>query len=282
MKALHLLTVSAGMVVSMSGIAQIPNGHFEDWSPVLFYQDPDEWTSLNASVSRTGMISCEPVTPGASDYFGAKLTTVNVPGTGTIPGTLISGRSNTFQGFPFTDRPAAMSGAWKYAPVGSDLGIIAVTLTRWDPASLHRVIIGLASFSVSSATSSWTALNLPITYASALSPDTATISMVSGSIAGTSLWVDDLAFGPLTSVEEFSAIPISIFPVPARDHITVEAGSVIHSVDLIAADGRVVDQRRVSGERVMLDVSELPAGLYVAQLRFADGTVRRRSVIREN
>lgn len=268
------------MVLSMSCLAQIPNGDFDDWSSVLFYQDPDEWTSLNASVARTGMISCERVTPGASDYYGAKLTTITVPGTGVIPGSLISGRSTTRQGFPFADRPAAINGAWKFAPAGADAGFIAVTLTRWDPVSLNRTIVGVTSFSITATASEWTAFSLPITYANAQAPDTATISIISGSVHGTSLWVDDLAFGALTAVEELSQVPVQIFPVPARDRITVDAGSPMRAIELIATDGRVMDQQRVSGQRVILDVAELPAGLYIAKLHFADGTVGRRSVVR--
>jgi len=93
-------------------------------------------------------------------------------------------------------------------------------------------------------------------------------------------------FGVLTSnVEESQAttLPgITVYPIPARDYLYVDAtgvdrahiingeGTIVKTVDLTAAAS-------VSADRLRIDVSDLPSGLYVI---WWESTARRFLIVR--
>ena len=80
--------------------------------------------------------------------------------------------------------------------------------------------------------------------------------------------------GLSTGMVEEEASPISLFPVPAKDQLTINglAGQQA-PVRVLDATGRLVLRSTLATDR--LDVSELPAGAYVMQIFTEQGPVQR-------
>jgi len=67
-----------------------------------------------------------------------------------------------------------------------------------------------------------------------------------------------------------------VYPNPATDWITFTAGSMVSSVELYSLSGALVKSE--FGSRI--SVSELPAGVYFAEVHMVNGIARKRVVLR--
>lgn len=273
------------MLASTAAMAQIPNASFETWTNFGDYQDPAGWASLNILASLTGAeISCEQVT-GAVGSYGASVKTVNVPGVGLLPGLLISGDPvAAADGFPTTLRPQALNGKWKVDVETGDQASVTITFSRWDAVAQEREVIGSGAVVVGTNVAAWTNFSVPITYASSATPDTASIAVLSSlgaGVAGSTISVDDLSFGAAVGIAEEFAGSVNLWPVPATDVLNLSASAAFRTVELIAADGRLVKQVANVTDRLQLEVADLDAGAYVLVARMADGTAFRKTVVKQ-
>lgn len=113
----------------------IPNAGFEYWSNPNGYNVPDGWGNLNDKTSSTGVFTCLKGAPGNPGNAYLKLITKNIPGMGIVPGVAVSGKLDTISfapvsGFPYTQRPTALTGKWQYmGNTANDVGYIKVILT---------------------------------------------------------------------------------------------------------------------------------------------------------
>ncbi len=66
---------------------------------------------------------------------------------------------------------------------------------------------------------------------------------------------------------------LSVFPNPASDEVIIElsSNSGANVLRVLNMDGRVVDTRRISATRTVLDVSDLAIGVYVIEVHGPDG-----------
>ena len=80
-----------------------------------------------------------------------------------------------------------------------------------------------------------------------------------------------------TSIDDELAASIKVYPVPARDQITVE-GLNIRSVQVISADGGLIQQPTIFNS---IDISDYPAGLYFLDIKLGSGASVRKRVIKE-
>lgn len=281
-----LYTIIAALLLAATPLqAQIPNASFENWSDFVDYEEPTGWSSLNViSAIFGGDFSCERETPGAVGSFGVRISTVEVSGFGLLPGLLLSGEPDApVDGFPFTQRPAALTGQWKAAVQPGDEAIVTVTLSRWNSALEGRDIIGYGQLTVTGTVTNWTAFNVPIEYDLPLIPDTASIligSSTGDGVAGSSISVDGLAFVGATGIGEAYQGLVSVFPVPAMDVLHVQADALLLNAQLWSADGRLVRDQGVNADRLAISVGDLPAGAYVLVAYMGDGTVLRRTVMK--
>lgn len=58
----------------------------------------------------------------------------------------------------------------------------------------------------------------------------------------------------------------TLAPNPANDVITISAGSTIEGLTVIDAQGRVVEQQQVQGDRITLDTRAWATGMYLARI----------------
>lgn len=266
-------------------MAQIPNGGFEGWSPSgMGWDDPDGWITWNAvSFPIAGTLSCEAGSPGAVGASFAKVTTLSVTGVGILPGLIFTG-DMTAAGFPYTSRPAAMTGKYQYDIPAGDGGTITASFTKWAGGVQTSVGGGVMTIAPGSQ-SSWGSFSIPITWLTADFPDTAVVTVMSstaGGVAGSTVWVDDLSFGGASAVSETASGGLfSVSPSPVTDILTIDAGEEMQHLDVIDLSGRVRSSESMTGLIAHADVRALASGLYVARVRFADGTIAKRTFMKD-
>jgi hypothetical protein len=270
----------ASTLVCLASVAhaQIPNSSFEDWSSFGGYDDPDGWVSFNGLSAPYGVLVCTMGTPGHTGASFMELTTHNVPGFTIIPGVATTADpASGIDGFPCSERPEALTGYWKYQSQPSDMGLVTITLTKWNDVIQQRDAIGGGYLNTTGNIADWTAFSVPITYISPEDPDTASISFTSsGGLMqeGSTLSVDDLGFDAATAVTDGAfSFPFRAYPSPATDVLTIDHGGMLKELHLTSADGRIVGPISwLSRERI--DVSGLSPGAYIVHAELASGTQR--------
>lgn len=287
MKARLLLPVAFGFLFAAPSLAQVPNGGFENWSTVGTYLDPDGWITFNNLTSLGGASpSCAQGSPGAVGSYYATVTSQNTA-FGVIQGVLISGNATTgVSGFPYSSRPAAMTGQWQYNIQPNDSGLVVVYMTKWNTATMSADSVGGGAIQVTGSLSGWHPLNVPITYFTSANPDTAMIAIVSSAgdsvTAGSFISVDALGFGVVSGVVEADQVPsLRIYPSPAADVVNITAATPIADVEVMDLTGRTVVRKTLGAAGSTLDVADLPTGRYLVQVRMADGKRQVRSFVKQ-
>lgn len=267
-------------------IAQIPNAGLESWEDHVDYIEPSGWMTLNQiMVMLEEEPSVEQISPGHSGSHAARITSVDVPGLGLYPGLMITGDPETGKdGFAYAQRPVSLTGMWKVDVPAGDVASVNVLLSRWDPLIQDREIIAFGILEVQGTVSQWTEFTVALDYLEAGLPDSATIAVFSGQfegVAGSSIWIDDLAFTSSTSINEAEEARIKVYPIPTRDDLVVETEGMLRHLALHAMDGRVVWERTAATQRVVADMSGLPTGAYLLVAHLADGRTIRRQVVKD-
>ena len=261
----------------------IPNGGFENWTNQGDYIDPDGWLTSNmVSWSLANMLTCEQGSPGVVGAHFVKVTDRLLIGAGMQQASITVGQWGSFPAFPYTGRPDALNGFWQYHPMngGSD-GVVNAALTRWNSVTHQREYIANAPIHATGDIGDWEAFSSPFLYYSDEYPDSAIVSIqATSATAGdaTSIWVDELSFGNVQGVKEMQApVLFTLWPSPATDQLHIDADRTISEVLVQDVCGRVMSAASLTTATAMLEVGDLSAGVYLAQVRFADG---RRAVSR--
>jgi len=281
-----LLTSTTALLIAGACLSQtVPNGGFENWTDNGAGLEPNGWTTLNSFAGGGGTAPVERVSQAAAGTYAAKVTTMEIDPLGVFPGILTLGDPlSGAVGVPFTQRPGSLVGQWKYAPVADDQGTVVVQLSKWNTLTNERDEVGTGVAVASAAVSAWSPFSAPITYISALTPDTLSISVLSGlssEVAGSAIWLDALAFSSSTGVGEVSDASITMFPSPVGDQLTIRTDASMQDVRVFGMDGRIVAQQRVNDRMVVVDVAGLRAGAYAVVIRQADGSELRRIIVKD-
>lgn len=273
----------------------IPNGDFENWTNVGGYLVPDAWDNPNSVTSSSGLYTCEKGTtwaPHGSAYL--KLTS-RLVGSSTVRAYAVCSKYDIVtkkptSGFPFTGRPAHLTGKWKYAMTGTDTGKVIVLFTRWNSTTNQRENIGGAEYDFSDMVPNWASFAIPLTYFSTAMPDTAIIGFTPSNKSitnGTFVYIDSLNFyGVASAVSNtaYSKYHMTLYPNPAKDNITVDLGmAATNDVKLWVVDlyGRVMTEAALTaGKRTYpISVKTIPAGLYFVKLQIGEETQTQRLVL---
>jgi Secretion system C-terminal sorting domain len=274
--------------------AQIPNHSLENWTKIFNYDNPDDWKTGN------GVLALIPgnnrftvlKTNFASDLqTAALLKTTYIAATGeAIPGVLstatIGVDFNTFEptftgGLPFTGRPEFLSFDYMYFPAlndstnAPDTGGVFLYLTKFDTVQKVRDTIGFSSFSGSDSVASYQTHQLKITYFSADDPDTLIVVFASSvslesSNDETELYIDNIQVSWFTGIKTgfLNKEKAVVYPNPARDELHVLQTGYSSEIYFIVFDllgNRVQYMPLINGDNPV-DISQLPAGMYVYQI----------------
>jgi hypothetical protein len=273
-----------GILFTLSLSAQIPNGGFESWVNLGGYSEPIGWLTYNDVITPGPWpaITVEPGTPGAVGNYHAVITTVAVPLGPTIQGWVSVGVTGSHAGFPYTERPAMLTGQWQYGIQPSDTGQVQVALSKWNSISSSTEWIAQGSLDITGDLSAWQAFSVPFTYFSTEAPDTAYVQFVSSidfasPVAGSFIKVDDLAFAGTVGLDELdAAIEIHAFPNPGTDHFSLSLPPGTHTITLVDATGRTVLQQQVFGSPFVIGTAQVPSGVHI--VRVDDGVQPMRWV----
>lgn len=283
------------VAICVSGAIQsqtLPNPGFENWEDVgTACENPQAWDSPNAGVALFGV--CSVFKEESSVYAGsasAKLVTtliplVNLKAPSAISnGILIVNASDPFNstvqgGSTIWGRPDALTGFYRYQPVGGDSLTIRVRL--FDINGSDTTLIAEDEFFDDTNTGDYVPFTLPINY---LTLDDAELAQVlirstrntADATVGTTLWIDELRFTGITGINTLQdeMIGFTLYPNPTRDLLQVE--NLVEDrayFQLMDRMGAVCHSSVLSTGQQWVDVSELNSGLYIYQFRNNAGTL---------
>lgn len=286
----NIIALAVAFCSALSINAQIPNAGFEDWTNTDGYNMPTGWGNLNPATTMMSVYTCTMGTPGSPGNSYLKLVSKTVTGMGVMPGIAVSGtiNMNTMQpsgGFACTSRPTALKGKWQYMASGNDQGFIAVYLTKWNTNTNMRDTIGSAMNMLVDMAMSWANFNIPITYNSANTPDSAMIILSASGLTpinGSYLYVDNLSFAvPTTGINTLEETgSIKLYPNPATEQFQLDISglkSPAKSIYITDLSGKVITYLTNASAKVnTVDISNLPIGQYLLTIQTEKGAVTQK------
>jgi hypothetical protein len=278
--------VSALAVLTAPVLAQIPNPGFETWSG----GEPTGWVSSNIN----GIVTN--VTQSTQSHSGTyALKGDVVPFFTALLAPVIQSGLNA-RGTPYTQRPASVTGYYKFTPQGGDRFGVNVVLYH---GGSEGTAVATAALAITAGASSYVQFNAPFVYHTSDIPDTVILQFqIVGPVTGTdyhlgsTFTLDDLAFAGSAGVEEDARlIPIDLqlqqnYPNPFNPTTTISYSLPARSdVSVIVYDllGRAVATlaQGVDGpgtRSVSFDGSALTSGTYLCRLQ-AGGLSRSTKVL---
>ncbi len=263
------------ILLHFAALAQIPNAGFETWVDQGGYLEPVGWLTYN-EVPTVGGATVEQGTPGNPGNFHVVITTRQAAGGGfPIQGWTSVGMSGTNAGFPYASRPAMLTGQWQYGIQPNDTGQVTVALIN----GASQTFIAQGILEVTGSLGNWQMFQVPLTYFSNDTPDTAYIQFASSinfgnPVVGSFMKVDDLAFSGSVGLDEVGPLTqLQLFPNPGTTHFTLHLPPGPHTITLFDATGRMVLQQRTTNARPVIATETLPSGLYRIVVRDAQGAV---------
>lgn len=257
----------------------IPNGNFEIWENNL----PNGWGGLvipgYESVTRS-----DEAKKGESALHGVTLPAI--VGEGAMPCILITAKSdpqdpmNFTPGFPYTQRPASLTGYLRTDLKPNDSLMIVAAFMRGEDS----VGGGMKVFTTNS--SGYIKFTIPLQYSNEIWPDTAVVAILMGSEAaeaGSQFWLDDLSFSnevaDVAYENRASSLEVSYVGnkyVQATFHNTNEAQTKLEVLDV---NGRVVEtlhEGLAGSASVRWQTSGVASGTYLIKLTRPTGVVTKK------
>lgn len=289
---------------SIHAIAQtnVPNLNFEDWvlSASARFEDPTPittWATPNYAMDlilgnpSTSIVQKSTDAHGGS--FAALMKSRTIVGN-FVGATLFTGYLNTTSplspipmlGIPFTGRPVAMKGWYKYSPVGGDSAWMYIKLTKWNTTTNTREQIGYIEKRDYAAVNTYTSFDMPINYSSNAIPDSIIIVFSASAGAeqgvgqvGSSLWIDDvvLDYGANAINDETITNAITCYPNPCTNALYIQTSHTDVEYRLSTFTGQVV----LTSKKPRLSLVDLPLGLYSLQVIDKQGRAIYNQTIRK-
>ena len=237
-------------------VTNVPDPSFENWSSNTT-EEPDDWYTINPLLSGLSLENANKTTDANTGTYAIEMTTIDYFGD-TIQSFLSNAPINLFSSTPFLASPydafpEELTGAYKFAPSGSDSAFLQVIFTQ------NGNIIGY-DVQTFPASASYQNFTLPLTILG--TPDSMSIIAFSGENSGSVLHLDDLALvGGTVGLQEFSSMNVDIYPNPATTTVMIKAdGNYRYSITNLS--GKVVMNEKNLHGAMELDIRELSSGAY--------------------
>ncbi|RLD36286.1 MAG: hypothetical protein DRI83_05610 [Bacteroidetes bacterium] len=175
----------------------LPNMDMEEWITYPNYENPAPegvWASANKVVDLLPGVYPVLLFKSEDSYSGtyaAKARTDSASGMPLLTGSLSTGLfsvnlqnplKSLITGVPYKSKPTKFQGYYKYFGVGGDSCEIRTTLSKWNPATKERDVIGEVVYRTTDLVDVYTFFDLEVVYFSAEEPDT--IDVVFAASAG--------------------------------------------------------------------------------------------------
>lgn len=197
---------------------QLPNMDFEVWDQMVNYENPSPygiWATPNKTVDLNPAVYpvlVEKTTDAVSGEYAVKMSTDQIfiitemlltgsLTTGLFEVNLSNPTKSLKKGIPFTSKPTAFRGYYKYLPVDGDSCALYATLSKWNNVSKEQEVIAHAGLNTTEYPQNYAEFILDFDYKTeGVDPDTLTIVFASsaggeefvGSV-GSTLFVDDIS-----------------------------------------------------------------------------------------
>jgi len=301
MKKLLFSAIISG--ISFCAFAQPPTWDFESWTGTGTGIEPFGWISENAAILPPIYNNPQSVfqATGADVHSGTyamqivsvKMTSNPAPTQLPDPVGIAATGAVSFVppslkfGFANSSRPASVSFWYKYTPAaGGDVGGCFVALTKWNTTTNKRDTIANGLWTTTAAVTAYTSQSVNLTYYSTTEfPDSMAIIFSSTNLfnlnytlclncgkAGSTLWVDDIAFSGNNAVNEhLSSEGVTLYPNPASEYvnISVDALNEAFSVSVFDVTGKLaataplnLSNSIVSRRSGVINTADLATGLY--------------------
>lgn len=312
MKKTIILLTTLSLAFALNAQTNIPNGDVESWNTYndvmgMPYDDlgPDADRSKNFLRTLNAILEA-PLTQqsaykvsGTGAYSGNSIVVATslVAGAILVPGYLGTGdvdiaAATIYLGRPFTNRPSAMKGVYKYEPVNGDSAAFYCSFSKYDALNQTSATIGEGNLVVTNTVTDWTPFQVPVNFSSSDAPDSVNIIIASsagydlvnlqGSVGqvGSALYLDDVSFDFPASLDPYSEVSAQIFPNPSSDLIQVrlEQAQEKLRLKLYSVSGNQVLEVQGNGNEISASVAGLPSGNYVLMVQ-TDFRLLHRSVI---
>lgn len=289
------------VIVSLGLFAQttLPNMDFEDWQqstsfmPYWICLPATTWATGNPAATITGTYPTYRTEDAQSGNYAACLETKSIFGN-VASGNLFTGwfepnmlNSVAHFGVPFTGKPDAFQGWYKYTSVSysgtPDECAIYAILSRWNGS--QRVEIARAELYSSQTITQYTYFNLPFVYVSALEPDTISVVFASSRYGdtfqggiGSKLFIDNINL-------YYDLSPVQAINI-GEQKIVISYDNIRSSINIYrntAADGKMelydLTGKKIKSWLLQGNTSELPVpglttGIYIC--RYSIGNEKPR------
>lgn len=273
MKKLTLLIGMALIIGTLGVQAQetIPNNGFEAWNSST---DPKDWQTVN-DLLPMGFIACYQTSNSYEDSSALFMKTIDLDGM-LVPavaslGTV--GMGFTEGGIPYTAKPESLKGYFKHQSSGDPVSLFVQFFNQGTE-------IGSGSWTTSDSIADFTMFEAPITFSSALNPDTMNITIITDQFTlGSSITIDALQFefAPVV-VNEVEYNSIQVYPNPCYDYISIKTDKNINSLEVINLSGEKILLEEIKGTTKKIDLRNLPKGLYVLKIDSENNSFTRKII----
>ena len=205
------------------------------------------------------------------------------PGIVTYGILRLDGNENPFPiALPFTGRPTVFSGNFKFQPVGQDIGQYQIFLSKWDAVGDSEIVVAYENKNINNTNGAFVGFSDTLQYLSSERPDSIIIAFSSGllsgsPIAGSILWVDNLAFEYLsTGIQHFDADDaIKIFPNPTANVLNIQVDNYMtgYGFNIYDLSGKLVKTATIENADYSLSVAGLADGAYTYAVTNKQGKV---------
>jgi len=270
--------------------AQLINGSFEHWDNI---GNPVNWYTSNLP----GMTATISQSSEAQDgNSSVRISVVDVAGQ-PFPGSLQSTDDTNNLGHPITERPAKLTGHYKFSPQGSaSLSLIVSVYSKGFS------LVGVGGLNIYNSTENWSPFEVPIIQ-SLLDSNAASV-IVSISITDTSAigfdpailgsiaFLDNLSFGNPTNINSneiigekfslsqnypnpFNPNTIIKYSIPKKSNVSLNVFDALGTEIAI-----LVNKEQSQGNyEIEIDGSDLTSGIYFYRLRAGDFVITKKMML---
>jgi len=287
-----ILALGAAALLSHTSDAQnpLPNAGFEEWNQFSgglqsTYREPAGWNTANRCSELIGIYSVSRTEDRHSGAYAAELRTRNafignirINGLMSTADLICGTNTGGIEGGIASDvLPDSVAFWYKYAPAGVDTAYVQVMLLAGDDTLSY--LKGQIYNTVDVWTRASFAIPAPTGTPSVIST-TFNSSWGDGSlgqaVTNSNFKVDDVEFIYATNIAENAGASLDVYPNPMSDVLHVNGiVSGAAQFEMLDATGRTVISTIISEMESRIDVSTLPQGIYIYQVRGVDNTVLR-------
>jgi len=227
----------------------VPNGNFEDWVWMGWFEDPEFWTTDNTELQYT-------VTKDNDAYegeFAMRVTAVPM-GVGDY------GEATTLLETSLI--PEALN---FYAKSEVENGAVSVEIIFLD----GDVEVYSANWFGTLSMNDYTLISIPLnTIEPVMTHARIKVSAEVGDLVPGTAWIsiDAMEFGEPVGVEKTDLSPFKIYPNPASEYLTIQsAGGLLGTIQIFDAQGKMVVEKRITDSSADIDVREFSPGVYLVR-----------------